>query len=151
VVWNALRDSQKIWYKEDGSPYTLGELRANRDYAHTLRRLIKEGADSFYTGSIANDIVQDMGKNGGFTTVDDLKNYKTRTYIPLQGIYRGYKLLVNRPPSCGVLLLELLNILEGYPLGEMCPDTVEYNCLSVLPYSPTALAKGNCSNKGRAA
>lgn len=123
--------SQKIWYKEDGSPYALGELRANKDYACTLRRLIDEGPDSFYTGSIANEIVEDMEKNGGFITADDLKNYKTGTYTPVQGSYRGYDLFTNRPPCSGVMLLEMLNILEGYPLGEMHPDSVEYRWLLV--------------------
>jgi len=124
-------DSEKIWYKEDGSPYAMGELRVNKDYTRTLRRLIDEGPDSFYTGSIANEIVEDMEKNGGFITADDLKSYKTRMYNPLQGTYRGYELLVNRPPGGGVVVLELLNILEGYPLGEIHPDTVEYNWLLV--------------------
>ncbi len=123
--------SKKIMYKEDGSPYTMGERRSNKDYARTLRRLIDEGAESFYTGSIAREIAQDMERNGGYVTADDLKNYKTRTYTPFRGSYRGYEILVNHPPGGGVMLLELLNILEGYPLREMHPDTLEYIWLVV--------------------
>lgn len=123
--------SRKIWYKEDGSPYSFGELRVNKDYARTLRRLIDDGPDSFYTGSIAKEIVEDMERHGGFITTNDLKDYKTRTYTPIRGTYRGYELRTNRPPGCGVILVELLNILEGYPLGKMHPDSAEYNWLLV--------------------
>ncbi|MFH0768601.1 MAG: gamma-glutamyltransferase [Chloroflexota bacterium] len=130
-VLKATLGSEKIWYKPDGSSYALGELRANKDYARTLRRLRDEGADSFYTGSIAKDIAKDMEKHGGHITANDLKNYKTRMYAPIEGSYRGYKLLVNRPPGCGVLLLELLKILEGYPLDKMHRDSLEYNWLWV--------------------
>ncbi len=130
-VLKATPGSEKIWYKEDGSPYAVGELRPNKDYARTLRRLIDEGADSFYTGSIGREIAEDMERNGGLITADDLKNYKTRIYTPLKGSYRGYELLTNRPPGGGVLLLELLNILEGYPLAKMQPDSLEYNWLLV--------------------
>lgn len=126
--------SETLWYKEDGSTYTLGELRLNKDYGRTLRRLIEEGPDSFYTGSIAREIVKDMEENGGFITADDLKNYKTRTYEPLQGSYRGYQIFTNRPPNLGVTLLEFLNIVEGYPLREMLPDTAEYNWLLAQAY-----------------
>jgi hypothetical protein len=65
--------SEKIWFKDDGSPHRLGELRANRDYARTLRCLIEEGPESFYTGSIARQIVQDMEKHGGLITAQDLR------------------------------------------------------------------------------
>ncbi|MFC1940050.1 gamma-glutamyltransferase [Chloroflexota bacterium] len=123
---NRTPGSIKIWYKEDGSPYKEGEKRPNKDYARTLRRLIDEGSDSFYTGSIAKEIITDMEENGGFITADDLKNYKTRTYTPLQGSYRGYDVLTNRPPGGGVTLLALLNILEGYPLDKIYPDSLEY-------------------------
>lgn len=110
------REATRI-YTKSGAPYAAGETIVNKDYAHTLRRIASEGAESFYKGSLSSVIAEDMERNGGFVRSDDLSGYKVRAYPPLSGQYRGYTIHTNDAPGGGISLLEMLNILEGYDLA----------------------------------
>lgn len=92
-----------------------GDRFFNKDYAATLKALAKEGADSFYRGSIARKIAADMKENGGILTYGDLAQYRAIERAPVVGHYRGHSLYAGGPPvSTGIQLFESLQILEQY-------------------------------------
>lgn len=92
-----------------------GARFVNKDYANTLRTVAKEGAESFYRGSIARRIAADMRENGGILTYGDLAQYRAIEREPIVGHYRGHALYAGGPPvSTGIQLFESLHILEQY-------------------------------------
>jgi gamma-glutamyltranspeptidase/glutathione hydrolase len=103
-----------------------GSLVKNPDYGKTLLQIQKGGAEAFYTGDIADRIVRDMVKRGGFVTKEDLKAYKPILREALVGNYRGYDIITTPPPCGGMLLIEALNILKHFDLKE-CRKNDEYN------------------------
>jgi gamma-glutamyltranspeptidase len=108
------RSSASI-YLPDGRVPEAGDQFVNRDYAATLKTIAKDGADSFYRGSIARRIADDMARNGGLITVDDLAQYRAIERRPLSGRYRGHQIYSAPPPvSTGATLIETLQILENY-------------------------------------
>ena len=112
--------ASKVFFKEDGSLYRAGELLVQNDLASTLRLISKEGPDAFYRGDIAKLIVREMKKNGGLITLEDLDNYKIVEREPLIGNYKNFK-IVSMPPSSsgGTHLIQMLNMLEEFPIKEM--------------------------------
>jgi len=98
----------------------------NRDYGHTLRAIAKGGADVFYSGDIAQAIAEDMKRNDALLSIEDLKAWKTTRNAPLWGDYRGYRVSTNQPPGGGVMLLEMLNILENFDLRRVDHNSAEY-------------------------
>jgi len=112
------RSSAKI-YLPDGRVPRAGDRFVNKDYGATLKTIAKDGADSFYRGSIARRIADDMARNGGLITVDDLAQYRAIERRPLAGLYRGHRVYTAPPPvSTGATLIETLQILENYrPAG----------------------------------
>jgi len=106
-----------------GKPYQEGEILVQKDLAKTLRILSEKGPDAFYKGRIADLIVEDMKKNGGLITKEDLANYRPVEREPVYGTYRGYQIVSMAPPSSGgTALIQLLNILEAYDI-----DSLGYN------------------------
>ncbi len=103
---------------ETGLPYETGDHFANPDLAATLTKIAKEGKDAFYTGEIAQAIVDTVAKYGGVMTLDDLANYTPAERTPVTGTYRGYK-IISAPPSSsgGTHLIEILNIMENYDVA----------------------------------
>ena len=92
-----------------------GERFVNKDYAETLRTLAAEGGQSFYRGTIARRIVDDMQQNGGVINADDLAQYRAMERKPLAGQYRGHLVYSVPPPvSTGLQIVETLNILDHY-------------------------------------
>ena len=110
----------KVFFKEDMENYSAGEILIQKDLASTLRELSKNGPDAFYNGKIAQLIVEEMQKNGGLITLEDLKSYNIAERQPLVGNYKGYK-IVSMPPSSsgGTHLIQMLNMLEEFPIKEM--------------------------------
>jgi gamma-glutamyltranspeptidase len=108
------RSSARI-YLPGGNVPKSGERFVNKDYAATLRTIAKEGAESFYRGSIARRIADDMAKNGGLIGVDDLAQYRAIERRPLSGRYRDHQIYSAPPPvSTGATLIETLQILQNY-------------------------------------
>jgi gamma-glutamyltranspeptidase/glutathione hydrolase len=102
-------------YLPGGKVPAVGDRFVNKDYAATLRAIAKEGADAFYRGSIARRIAEDMGKNGGLLTLDDLAQYRAIERRPLAGRYRDHAVYSAPPPvSTGASLIETLQILQNY-------------------------------------
>lgn len=111
--------SSKIFYKPDGSFYEPGELFVQKDLAATLKRIAEQGAQEFYVGKTAELLVAEMAKHGGLITMEDMKNYAPSMRKPVHGQYRGYDIYSMSPPSSGgVHIVQILNILEGYPIAE---------------------------------
>ena len=107
------------FYKEDGSPWQPGERFRQPELADTLQRIADQGVDGFYQGKTAQLIVQEMERHDGLITLQDLKNYRPRIRQPVHGTYRGHDIYSMSPPSSGgTHIVQILNILEGYPLAE---------------------------------
>jgi gamma-glutamyltranspeptidase / glutathione hydrolase len=107
----------KRLYLKDGKFYNEGELFRQPELAATFARLQKWGPDEFYEGQTARLIVADMKRNNGLMTMADLRGYVAKERVPLRGSYRGYEVLSMPPPSSGgAVLIEMLNILEGFDL-----------------------------------
>ncbi|MDF1747519.1 MAG: gamma-glutamyltransferase [Alphaproteobacteria bacterium] len=117
---------RRIYFHADGTLKRPGERLENTDLAQTLRKIAKEGADVFYTGEIADTIAADMQANGGLLSADDLKNYQTTKCEPLWGRFRGYDIASNQPPGGGVMLIEMLQILENFDLKALGHNSADY-------------------------
>ncbi|WP_217705290.1 gamma-glutamyltransferase [Peristeroidobacter soli] len=114
----------KALYKANGEAYLAGERFVQKDLAWSLREISKGGADAFYRGSVARKIVADMQANGGAITMDDLARYQLREQEPIWSDYRGHRMALMPPPASGVLLAELLNIVENFPMKELGSNSV---------------------------
>lgn len=113
--WDATR---AIFFKGD-RPLRAGERLVQTDLAASLELIAKTGPKAFYEGSIARRIAAEMSKHGGLVTADDLKAYKVVEREPVSGSYRGYTVKSMPPPSSGgTHIVQILNMLERYPLKE---------------------------------
>lgn len=118
--------SMAIFYKPGGVPYELGEILVQKDLARSLRLIAQEGSKAFYKGAIASAIVADMEANGGLITKEDLAAYKPVMREPIRGTYRGYEIYsMPLPSSGGVHLVQMLNLLEGFSIGELGHNTAQ--------------------------
>jgi gamma-glutamyltranspeptidase/glutathione hydrolase len=108
--------SAKLFIKGDGSMLAPGDMLVQRDLATTLIAIARNGPRGFYEGPVAAKLVAAVRDAGGVMNADDLKSYRPIEHAPIRGSYRGYE-LVSMPPSSsgGVILTEILNILEGFP------------------------------------
>src|SRR2546423_10330483 len=112
--------SAKIFSRADGPSVREGDRLVQSDLAATLSAIAEQGARGFYEGAVAEKLVKAIGEAGGLMTPDDLKSYRAVIRVPVRGSYRGYDVLsMPQPSSGGVVLLETLNILEGFPMREM--------------------------------
>lgn len=115
-----------IFTRADGMAYQEGELFRQPLMAATLRRLSDAGADDFYRGAIAADIVADMKANGGWISAQDLAEFPEPLVLPaLAGSYRGYDVHTLPPPFGGWVVLQMLNVLEQYPATQLAADDEE--------------------------
>jgi gamma-glutamyltranspeptidase / glutathione hydrolase len=107
-------------YLRNGNFYREGEIFRQPDLAATFLRLQRGGPNEFYTGQTARLIVADMKRNNGLMTMEDLANYVAKEREPLKGSYRGYGIISMPPPSSGgAVLIQMLNILEGYEMQKL--------------------------------
>ena len=102
----------EILLDEKGNLKKLGTVLKLPKLARTLE-IIRDNPDSFYTGELAKDIVDDIQKHGGIITLDDLKNYQVKKRTPLQASMGDYTWYTNPPPGSGAVLSLMLNILKG--------------------------------------
>jgi gamma-glutamyltranspeptidase/glutathione hydrolase len=116
-------------FQRNGDYYQPGEIFRQPDLARTLER-ISEKPDDFYQGSLARELAAALQKGGGLVTADDLAHYEVKEREPVRGTYRGYEVISAPPPSSGgTVLIESLNILEGYDLrtmGDRSAQSVHY-------------------------
>jgi gamma-glutamyltranspeptidase/glutathione hydrolase len=115
-------ESKRIFQSDPerhGDFYQQGDILRQPELARTLEEIARD-PNSFYTGSIARDLVASMQAGGGLITAADLAHYQVKERSVVRGSYRGYEIISAPPPSSGgIVLLEALNILEAVSLGGM--------------------------------
>ncbi|HEX7999245.1 MAG TPA: gamma-glutamyltransferase [Pyrinomonadaceae bacterium] len=122
-------DSRKI-FLNNGNLYNEGDLFRQPELAATFARLQRQGPREFYEGQTARLIAEDMKRHDGLITLNDMRAYVAKERVPLRTTYRGHEVVSMPPPSSGgAVLIEMLNILEGYELGKMRWSSVERNHL----------------------
>ncbi|HEX9252630.1 MAG TPA: gamma-glutamyltransferase [Ignavibacteriaceae bacterium] len=131
-------ESSKKIFTKDGNPFAEGELFMQPDLANTLEQIKKKGVDGFYSGVTAGLIVNQIKKQGGYITLEDLMNYKPieRSTIAIE--YKGCKVITMGPPSGGgVSLLQMLNILENinFEKNEWGSSLYYHNLIEAMKFS----------------
>ena len=116
--------SRKIFFRPDGAVLSAGEKLVQTDLAATLESIASGGPASFYNGPVADRIVAAVQGAGGGMNADDLRNYAPVERPVVRGTYRGHEIVSMPPPSSGgVHLIEILNIIERFPIRETGPQT----------------------------
>ena len=111
-------ESRRV-FQRNGDYYKVGEIFRQPDLARTLQR-ISENPDDFYHGALARELAAALQKGGGLITAEDLAKYEVKEREPVRGTYRGFEIISAPPPSSGgTVLIESLNILEGYDLAKL--------------------------------
>jgi len=112
--------SLKSFSRADGTPLREGDVLVQRDLAATFATIAEQGPRGFYEGPVAEKLVKAITDAGGIMTLDDLKSYQPIVRPQVRGNYRGYDMVsMPLPSSGGTVLLETLNILEGFPLADL--------------------------------
>jgi gamma-glutamyltranspeptidase / glutathione hydrolase len=114
----------RLWLREDGTVRRVGEHLTNPDYAATLECLANEGPDAFYRGAIAERIMADFAAHDALITADDLAGQQAFVRAPLRSDYRGTTVATS--PLGGATVLQILNILEDFPVAAMGHNSAEY-------------------------
>jgi gamma-glutamyltranspeptidase/glutathione hydrolase len=115
----------KIWFRGN-QPLAMGDIVKNPDLARTLRTIASQGAEPFYRGAIASNTAAFLKANGGIIAEGDLAAYKPYEDAPIHVNYRGTDVYECPPNSQGMVMLEALNILEGYDLKAMGRNSAQY-------------------------
>jgi gamma-glutamyltranspeptidase/glutathione hydrolase len=111
--------SRQYFLRPDGSTWPAGSTFVQKDLAQTLRIIATQGRDGFYKGPIATKIAADMQANGACLALEDLHNYQAYDSEVVQGTYRGHDLYGLWLPSYGAITIEILQILEQFPMGAL--------------------------------
>ncbi|WP_119739609.1 gamma-glutamyltransferase [Pseudomonas sp. Larv2_ips] len=107
-------------FLHNGQPMQVGQKLVQKDLAKTLKEISAKGTDGFYKGWVAKALVDSSQAGKGIITQADLDKYKTRELAPIECDYRGYHVVSAPPPSSGgVVICQIMNILEGYPMAEL--------------------------------
>lgn len=123
---SSLNSTRESFIKNSTRPTALvkegkwkaGDTLVQKELAATLKRMQKEGARGFYEGETARLVVEEMQRGNGIISLDDLKNYTAKLRNPLEFEYRGYQVISFAPPSSGgILIAQMLKMIEKYPVG----------------------------------
>ncbi len=120
------KSGRRFYCDSSGAPRPVGSLIRNSDMAATLRLVAEQGSEAFYEGEIADRIDADMRVNNGLLSIDDLRGYRVDVTEPLWGSYRGRRVATNQLPGGGLMVLEMLNILEHFDLAALGHNSPEY-------------------------
>jgi gamma-glutamyltranspeptidase/glutathione hydrolase len=122
------RDPQAaaIYLASGGAAHKIGDTLVQPDLAKSLSAIAETGKDAFYQGAIADAIIAASKAHGGILAKADFDSYKVREFKPVTCTYRGYQIISSPPPSSGgVVVCEVLNVLEGYPLDRYGPGSAD--------------------------
>ena len=119
---NKFPSSMKIWGKKSNYK-DFGDNVINHDLASTLSKISLNGSDAFYSGEIANKIVDYSNKNGGYISLKDLEDFEAEIVNPISTNYKGYEVYESPPNSSGITLLQQLNIIENFDVSILEPGT----------------------------
>ena len=115
-----------IYLAPGGDARKIGDKLVQTDLANSLSAIAQSGPDAFYKGAIPDAIVTASKAHGGILTKADFEHYKVREFKPVTCTYRGYEVISSPPPSSGgVVVCEVLNVLEGYPLAKFGPGSAQ--------------------------
>jgi gamma-glutamyltranspeptidase/glutathione hydrolase len=113
-------NSAKTFSRADGTPLHEGDRLIQGDLAAVLTAIAEQGPRGFYEGPVAEKLANGIKNAGGILGLDDLRSYQPVIRTPVRGSYRGYDIVsMPQPSSGGIVLLEILNILEGFPMSDM--------------------------------
>ena len=122
----ALFDATAEVFQPGGRTVSAGDLIVRADYAASLETIANERSAAIYGGPLGQIVADNMAANGGLITIDDLSAYSTIHTDPVTGSYRGHQVSGPPPGNSGItLIIELLNILEGFDVASMGFGTVE--------------------------
>lgn len=120
-------ETKRIFLREGGEAPAIGSLFKQPDLAGTLQRIADKGLEGFYAGKTAELIARDMAANDGLITQEDLASYVAVERTPVTGQFRGYDIVSAPPPSSGgIHVIQMLNILEPYPLETWGHNSAQY-------------------------
>ena len=119
-------DGAALYLRPDGTPKKAGDIVHNPDLAASLGMVAEQGAETLYTGALAAKILADMRAHGGLVSAADLEGYQVLRRAPLHVGYRGYTLSAPPPPSGGIMVAEMLRILESFDLAALGHNSAEY-------------------------
>jgi len=119
------KESSKTYLINGRAPYP-GEVFFNKELAKTYKKIVKEGIGVFYEGEICDAIVNTSNRFQGLLSHRDLREHATTWVEPISTDYRGYTIYELPPNGQGLTVLEMLNILEGYDIGQFKPNSPEY-------------------------
>jgi len=123
--FNGDEGTKKIFVKEQ--EWKQGDIIIQKDLAKTLKRISASGNAGFYDGETANLIVKEMNENGGLISKQDLLDYDSAYREPVIGTYKDYKIISMGPPSSGgVLIVQMLNMLENFDVESMKRNSTEF-------------------------
>jgi len=117
---------RRLFFRPDGDFKQVGDRLENPDLTRTLERIAKYGPDIFYRGEIAEEIAADIQEHGGLLSLTDLDQYRTTRTDPLHSTYRNLDIATNHPPGGGIMLLEMMNVLEHFDLEKLGHNSTEY-------------------------
>ncbi len=126
--WSGLVDLLRIdptarrIFLPGGKPPTVGDIHRQPELANTMRKIAKSGADAFYKGPVAKEIVTYLRKLGGLHTLDDFANHRTDYVAPIKTQYRGHNVFQIPPNGQGLTALIMLNIMAGYDIASLDPS-----------------------------
>lgn len=119
-------------FQPNGSTVQAGDLIVRADYAESLQKISADRSAALYGGALGQALVDDMERNGGLITMEDLESYTTIHSQPVTGLYRGHEISGPPPGNSGItLIIEMLNILEGFDIASLGFGTVESSHLLV--------------------
>ncbi len=110
---------KSIFLQNGDKPYLAGNRLVQKNLAQTLQQISTHGADAFYKGAIAQEIVKASSEHGGILTPFDFTSYTATEIQPVRCSYRGYEVISAPPPGGGTTLCQMLNILEGYQIKQL--------------------------------
>jgi gamma-glutamyltranspeptidase/glutathione hydrolase len=119
-------DGRALYLRDDGTAKRIGDLVRNPDLAATLDIIARDGVESFYTGEIAARIITDQQAHGGLLSAADLAGFRPRAHAPMEILYRGRRIATPPPPAGGIVVAEMLRILERFDLVALGHNSAAY-------------------------
>lgn len=118
--------ARALFMRDDTDMLEPGDVYRNVDQANSLRAIAENGSAEFYTGALADTIIADFEKNGAFVTREDLAGYEPWVDPPIEGSYRGHRIATSALPGGGLLLVQMLKVLEQFDLASLEYGGVEH-------------------------
>ena len=117
----------KIFIRSDNRDWKSGDRLVQKDLGKTLKRIARYGRNGFYSGITADLIISEMYKGAGYITYEDLRQYESKFREPVAGTFNQYEIISMGPPSSGgTILIEMLNMLELFPLNDFIWNSSNY-------------------------